>query len=314
APSLSVAPQIDGSVQLTPQWTGEPGVATYQILAGNSLSALAAVASASATAATPIVLRGIYGYFEVQALSPSGQVLGSSTPLATPARVAVFSRTAYVSPRGKLGIPVACMNAAPCKVTAAIYRGSGLVTDTTPEPVSRHGGLVHLALGARIDRLIAAAHRSGLPVRLSLSSGAGQKTKTDVTLVSYATSGRKPRTTTGASSTIAILEPADLVSSGWVGGALVACTAAIPCKPILRLTTRAGRVIATGRTPTVGVGEIAELHFQMTRYGHALLRASKGNQLAARLVVRDAIATPANGAATIGSGGPAVALVSLTSY
>lgn len=315
-PSLHITASGDGTVKLTLRWAGEPGLTGFQILGGDSQASMTPITTVSATRTMPVLIRGIYQYFQVAGVNAAGQVLGTSALLKAPARVAVFGAAAFVSPRGRLGIPVACMNAAPCKVTAAIYRGKRLLTSAAPESVARHGGIVHLALGPGAQRELLAAHARALPARLSVVNGAGVKTKADITLIPYRVSGAGPTIRTGAGSTVRILAATALVSNGWVGGVPVACAASTPCRLTVHVTTRSGVPIATGRTPTVGAGEIAALHFQMTARGHALLAHAAGNQLAARVVVQDAPAAPTNssGAATIAADPAATALVSLVGY
>jgi Domain of unknown function (DUF1906) len=314
SPSLTVSANGNGTVDLTPQWTGEPGLAEYQILGGDSAGAMTPIETVPSTQSSPIVINAIYSYFEVQGLNVTGQVLGSSAAVASQATVAVFSSTAFVSPRGKLGIPVACMNAAPCKVQTVVYTGKRRIASAAFESVSRHGGFVHLALGKRVNAMVADSPKHELPVNVTVTNGAGASTKTSITLISYTTTGKAPYTSPGSSTTLQVLGDTELVSNGWIGEVLVACTAGVPCKTALRVSTPSGQVIARGKTPTIAAGEIAELHFQMTAKGHALLRASRGNQLDARVVVSATLAGISDPAASVA--GPAVvrARVSLVSY
>ena len=314
SPSLTVTANGDGSVGLSPQWTGEPGLIDYQILGGDSAGAMTPIETVAATQSSPILVNAIYSYFEVQGLNAAGQVLGTSAAVASQATVAVFSNTAFVSPRGKLGIPVACMNALPCKVQTVVYSGKRRIAGAAFESVSRHGGFVHLALGKRVNAMVADSPKHQLPVTVTVTNGAGASTKTSVTLISYRTSGKTPYTSPGSSTTLQVLGDTELVSNGWVGEVLVACTAGVTCKIALRVSTPSGQVIARGKTPTIGAGEISELHFQMTAKGHALLRASSGNQLDARVVVSATLAGISDPAASVA--GPAVvrARVLLDSY
>ncbi len=314
APSLTVTAHADGSVALSPQWQGEPGILQYQILGGSSPTAMNVVATAPATQTAPVVVRAIYPYFEVQALGAGGQVLGTSAPASAQSLVALFDANAFVSPRGKLGVPVACMNGTPCKVQASIYRGSGRFASAAPESVSRHGGIVHIAVGPQLRRALLNAANHELPVRLSLVNGTGVKTKATVNLIAYNATGQPPRTSPGASADLQILATTGFVSNGWVGEIPVVCTANVSCKTAMRVTTRSGQLIALGRTPTLGAGEIAELHFQMTRRGNTLLRAGKGNQLAARVIVKTSLVQQASSGATPVGIEVAKALVTLTSY
>ena len=111
-----------------------------------------------------------------------------------------------------------------------------------------------------------------------------------------------------------ILGNSGFVSNGWVGGIMAVCTASAPCDAATRVTTRSGALIATARAQTLGAGEISYLWFTMTAKGHELLKASKGNQLGARVTLTTAVQPGTSGGATVGSVPVARALLPLDSY
>lgn len=314
APSIKVVPQADGSVQVTPRWPGQPGITQFRIVAGDSIRALAPVASVTSTHRLPLSIRGMYAYFEVQALAAGGQVLGSSTPTQTPASVAIFGNSAFVPAHGALAVPVSCPNTVSCHVQGSIYEGKQRLTHSVAQSVSRRGTLIRFPLTKRLIRLVADAPGHRLPVSVSVTSSSGARASRTLKLIPYTSSGAPPARRILSSSTIHILSRTSFVSDGWVGGVLVVCAARTACTAGLRVTTPDGGVIATARTQTLGVGELGYLTFTMTNRGHALLQRSAGNQLAARVVVSTAASDGGGSAPSAPVGATAAALVSLVSF
>ena len=314
APSIKVRPQADGSVRLTPRWPGEPGITQFRILAGESISALMPVASVTSTHRLPLSIRGVYAYFEVQALDAGGQVLGSSAPTQTPASVAIFGNSAFVPTHGSLAVPVSCPNTLSCRVQASIYDGKQRLTHSMAQSVSRRGTLISFPLTDRLNRLVAHASGRRLPVSVSVTSSGGARAIRTLKLIPYTSSGAPPARRILSSSAIHILSRTSFVSDGWVGGVLVVCTARTPCTAGLRVTTADGRVLATARTQTLGVGELGYLTFTMTNRGHALLQGNAGNQLAARVIVSTATVPSGGSAPSVKAGATAAASVSLGSF
>lgn len=313
-PSITVSPEADGSVELTPTWAGEPGITEFQVLAGDSAQSMTPVSTIPATQTIPAVVNDAYSYFEVAALNSTGAVVGTSAAVPTPPSAAIFGSGAFVSSRGSVGIPVACLNSSFCQLTAAIYIGKRLLTAPVTKTMSIHGGVIRLSLTKRAREIVAAEPRHRLPVRVSIVSRDGMKAKRMLTLNQYTVAGMAPLSTTKASSTLQILGKSDFVSNGWAGGILAVCTASTPCNASTRVTDRSGALIATVRAQTLGAGEIGYLWFTLTAKGHALLRASKGNQLGVRLAVTTATAPNTSGGATVGTVPVARALLSLDSY
>ena len=313
APSLSVRPQADGSVHLTPAWAGEPGISRFQILAGASPAAMTAIQIVSANRAGAIAIRATYRYFGVAGLNSTGQVVGTSAPVATPASVAIFGNSGFVGSSGPAGVPVACLNASPCEVQAAIFEGRKRLAHTATEAIARHGGVLLVPLSQQVRRLVTDSADGKLPITVTVTSSAGPKATRSLNLVRFKATGKAPARRTWASSAIQILGKTNFVSNGWVGGVLAACKTAAPCVAATTIT-RAGIPIATSRPQTLGAGEVGYLTFRMTANGHALLRASKGNQLGARVSIRSVSSSSTGGATATATPGTASALVSLDSY
>jgi hypothetical protein len=310
-PSVAIRPQANGSVNLTPSWAGEPGISTFQILGGNSQTAMTPIESVSANRSSPVSLQDLYAYFEVQALNVAGQVVGSSAPTQTPASVAIFGNSAFIAANGAVGIPVSCPNATSCQVQATIYDGKRRLAQTQGQAVPIRGGLARFTLAKSVYRLATQASDRRLPITVDLSNSTGPKASRSLNLVPFTTAGAAPARHVWSSSMLRILGTTSFVSNGWVGGVLVACTSKAPCVTTTHLT-RAGATIASPRTQTLGAGEIGYLAFTLNAKGHASLKASKGNQYGARVTVTTGTAPGAVGVAA--ASGTAMALVSLDSY
>jgi hypothetical protein len=227
--------------------------------------------------------------------------------------VAIFGNSAFVGSTGPAGVPVACLNASPCEVQAVIYDGRKRLAHTATEAIARHGGVLLVPLSIKTRRLVADAVGRRLPVTVTVTSSTGQKATRSLSLVPFAASGKAPAHRIWASSAVRILGKTNFVSNGWVGGILAACKASKPCVASTTVT-RAGIPIATSQPQTLGAGELGYLTFRLTAKGHALLRASKGNQLGARVSITSGTPSSTGGATVSVTSGPATALVSLDSY
>jgi hypothetical protein len=313
APSLTVRPQPDGSVHVTPKWAGEPGISKFEILAGSSPQALTAIQTVAANRSDAIDIRAVYPYWGVTALNSTSQVVGSSTAVATPASVAIFGNSAFVGSTGPAGVTVACLNAFPCEVHAVLYDGRKRLAHTATAAIARHGGVLLVPLSTQTRRLVADAVGRRLPVTVTVTSSTGQKATRPLSLVPFAASGKAPAHRIWASSAVQILGKTNFVSNGWVGGILAACKTSAPCVATTTVT-RSGIPIATSQPQTLGAGEVGYLTFRLTANGHALLRASRGNQLGARVSVRSVTSSSTGGATATATPWMATALVSLDSY
>ena len=314
APSLVVKPQADGSVNLTPSWAGEPGITSYALLGGRSPAALTEVETVSATVKFPIRLQGVYAYFEVQGLNSLGQVVGTSVPVETPPSVAIFGNSAYVGAKGPVGVPVACLNTAPCDVDAAIFDGKKRIAQSGVSSVSRHGGQLLIPLSTQTRRLVAQAPNRRLPVTVTVTSSSGTRATRPLKLVPYAVSGRTPVRRSWPSSALQILAGTSFVSNARTGGILVVCKSSTPCMATTHVTL-GGVALAQPRTQTLGAGEIGYLSYGLNSKGHNLLRAKVGNQLGARVTVTTAAApSSTGGVAATAVAKPMTALISLVSF
>ncbi len=288
APSLSVRPAPDGTIDLYPSWSGASGVSSWQISAGFSPTALAPVMTVRASARQPIVVRSAYSYFQVRAINAAGQAIGTSGVTVPPAHVAIFGHSSFVPLHGPGGLPVACFGIAACRVTTTVSQGHRALASTGPQSVPAGGGIVYFDLSRAVHKLVAHAVHHQLPVTVTVRSTTGAKVARVVNLVPFTVSGRTPRRTAGAGPALRILGSTDFVSSGWSGGILAACVSATPCSATPSVSAGRGQLVSTSRPQTIGGHEVGYLSFRMTGAGHAMLRAVKGNQLGARVSVTTA--------------------------
>jgi hypothetical protein len=289
-PSLSVAPVADGTIDLYPSWRGAQGVSSWQVLAGASPSALSPVAGPiSAGGRLPIVLTSAYPYVEVRALGSTGQTLGASPAVATPAHVSIFGSSVFVPRRGPAAVPVSCFGISVCRVTVTIAARTRLVL-TGPEQIPAGGGLAYVGLSPADHALVTQASRHRLTVTITVRTSTGSKATRRLNLVPYTTTGRSPRRRIRSSSSIRILSATAFVANRWSGAVLAACLRPTPCSPKTTLVA-AGQVIARTAAQALGAGEVGYLRFRLTPAGHSLLASSHGNQLAAELQITDSTDT-----------------------
>jgi hypothetical protein len=308
APSMTAhAIHGDGTVAIRPSWSGGPGVARWQFLAGASPNSLTAIASIPSSDHLGLTHNGD-PYFQVQALSSTGQVLGSSGVTQIAPYVAMFGRSAFVADRGLGGLPVECYGITACRVSMTIRRGRTVISHTGYAPVAAGGGIAHFRLTPAAHRLVNAAGNHGLLAWITIRATDGKIATRPIKLVRFTTTGAAPRAVTHASSGTAmrILGGTDFVSNGWSGGVLVACPQPVPCSGTPSVTV-GGRKVATSHLQRLGAGEVGYLSFRMTSAGHALLAHAPGNQLGATITV----SSPAAGLQT---GGMASAAVSLDAF
>ena len=307
APSVSVRPAADGTIDVYPSWSGAAGISSWRIAAGFSATALAPTMTVRAGARLPIVIRSAYPYFQVQALDSSGRAIGSSGVTAAPAHVAIFGHSSFVPVDGPGGLPVACYGIASCQVSTTVSNGRHTLASTRPQRVPAGGGIVHFDLSRATHRLVVHAAHQLLPVTVTVRSTTGAKATRLVNLVPFTVAGRAPRRSVGAGAGVRILGETDFVSHGWSGGILASCAARIPCSATPTVTAGGGHLVSISRPQALGAHEVGYLSFRMTSAGHAMLRAVKGNQLGARIAVTTA--PTATGAAST-----ARALISLDSF
>ncbi len=298
-PSLTVAPAPNGSVQLSARPGAITGIASWRALGGTSPSELISVATArSQGTETQITVGSEFPYFAVQALGSTGQVLGSSQAVATPAHLVIYGRSVFVSAAGVGGLPVGCFTGGACHITTTIVTGRTTIASTGREAISA-GGVVHFALTARGRSLLARAHRRRLAVQATTRDATGATASVPVTLIPFATRGRAPRRSVTQSPTLQIIGTSDFAFADRVGGILAGCFASAPCS--VRTVLSAGRTLIAATGPEIlGANELGYMIFHLTAAGQSLLQRARGNQLGVKVTLTDASATARANIALVG--------------
>lgn len=311
-PSLRVKPQPNGWVNLTPSWPNEPGITDYTILGGNSPTALTPIETISASGTFPVKLQDSYAYFAVSALNSLGEVVGTSTPVTTPPSAAIFGNSAYVAAHGPVGVPVACLNTYPCQMQGAIFAGKRRLAWVGTRSIPKEGGQLLFPLSVKVHRLIATAASHRVPVTVAVNDGTAKAAR-PLNLVPYTIYGKTPTHHLWPGSAIQIIGATSFVSYGWAGGVLAVCKSSTPCVATTRVTL-GGATLAAPRTQTIGSGEIGYLTYRLNNRGHRLLRASRGNQLGARVTVTSSAPTSTGASGTAAATKTAMALISLVGF
>ncbi|HZU40139.1 MAG TPA: DUF1906 domain-containing protein [Solirubrobacteraceae bacterium] len=279
-PTLQVAPASDGSITLKASWSAVPSVSSWQILAGTSTTTL--TPAAAPVSSPTVVVHSAFPYFAVNALSATGQVIGTSAPAATPAYLALFGHELFVPPRGLGAVPVGCFSPVACHVRLTLSSAvGGMTTGTEYVPVG--GGLVYFNLPARARAALAHSPR-GIPVTATVRDRSGISATRAMTLTPFTTSGRSPRRSSTAAPSVRIAGLTAFVSNAWVGGILTACRGTAPCRMSATVTVGRTVIARTGRE-FLGLGELGYIIFPLTPAGHAMLRHAAGNQLGASVTM-----------------------------
>lgn len=281
APTLSVSPAADGSIDLYPSWPGSRQVSSWQVIGGTAPTSLSPVGHpVGASNGTEIVVHNAYPYFAVRALGAGGQTLGTSPPAATPRYVAIFGARAFVPRQGLAELPVGCFSPVPCQVTTTITTGRRRLVKTGPEVIPMGGGFVYYNLSPTGRAMLKRAKHHRLHVQITVRDASGESATRQLNLIRFATSGPNPAGAVTQTRALRIIGGTDFVSAGWTGGTLAACFAASPCNPSTTITA-AGTVIAHTTSGFLGVNELGYVPFTLTAAGHTLLTHARGNQLAA---------------------------------
>jgi hypothetical protein len=246
-----------------------------------------------AGARLPAVTKNSFPYWEVEALSATGQVLGTSPATPTPAHVMIFGNSAFAPTRGLGAVPVGCVAVSPCAVTTTISSGRTTFATTKREFIPAGGGLAYFKLTSTAQKALVKAHNHQLAVSVKVRATSGASATRKLTLSSFVTSNPSPARSAGQSSQLKLIGTTEFVSHGWVGGILAECVGTTSCAATTTLSV--GRTtIARTKAQTLGAGELGYLSFSLTSAGHKLLAKAKSNQLG----VTATITTPAPAGST----------------
>jgi Domain of unknown function (DUF1906) len=308
APTLRVSPQAAGTIALHAGWIGQSAVSAWQVLAGDSATALAPYGTATKGGpATTITVHSQFAYFQVQALNAARQVLGITTIAITPPHLAIFGRSAFVRAHGLGAVPIGCYVPTGCTVLTTISSGQNVIARAgTVSLQPGTGGLAYFKLTSSGRTLLAQAPGSRLSVRISASEASqpsgGTTTGSPGTqisvrgasvklnLVPFTTSGSAPPRTLTDAPALKIVSATAFAYRDRVGGVLVDCLAATPCTATVTIT-RGGTTIAQTGAQQLGASELGYLSFKLTPQGRNLLAGRRGNQLGARISIAFGTAT-----------------------
>jgi hypothetical protein len=288
-PALALQPDPNGATDLYASWNGATDISAWRVLAGPNPGSLKAVGEQPwRNFETEIVDHSAAPYYAVQALSATGQVLGTSPATATPAHIAIYGRSAFVPLRGGLGgIPASCLQSSPCHIITSIYAGRTLVARTGREYIgAQSAGIIYFHLSAHGFALLRSARDGRLPVRVIAQDVGGPRAQVALNIIGFYASGRGPARSLSNSPSLRIVGVTDFVSNGWVGGILAGCLQATPCHVTTTLQA-GGRTIAHSGSEFFGANELGYLFFKLTLQAHAMIERAPGNQLGAALEISD---------------------------
>jgi hypothetical protein len=299
-PALAIVTGSDGTMTPYASWNGATTVAGWRVLAGPRPTSLAAVRSVPKRRfESAIAVHSGEPYFSVQALSSTGHVLATSRVIGTAPHLAIYGRSAFISPSALGGVPVSCLATHPCSIVTSVTAGRTLLARSGRERLAAgSGGVLYFRLSPAARSMLAHAHGGRLPVQITTQDSSGPKTTASLNLIAFHTSGSGPRRDLTPSRTLRIVGATDFVSENGLGGLLTACLTTTTCT--VRTTVSAGRtVIARTGPETIGAGELGYVIFSPTSAGRSLLAHTAGGQLAAHITVTDNRTTTAGDIALV---------------
>jgi Arylsulfotransferase (ASST) len=284
-PQLAVSASTDGSTSLYASWNGATDVTAWRVLAGpapQSLSDLGDVGRSGFE--TRIAVHSGFPYWAVQALGSGGRVLATSDVRSTPAHLAIYGRSVFVSGSGTGGVPASCFADHPCSVTTTVHAGTETIASSGKEAIGAGDGtLLYFALTPTGRSLLAHASGHRLAVTVTIRDSSGTTATENMTLVPFGTSGSGPQRVASNASSLKFVGLTEFVSSSsGVGGILAGCFATTPCHVTTRIVSGTTTIATTG-SEFVGAGELGYLSFTLTSAGRSLLAHASGNQLAAQV-------------------------------
>ncbi len=288
-PTLSVSPAGDGTIHLHASWPGMAGISAWRVLAGANPGTLTPVSGPAKHAGrVAITVRSAYPYFAVQALGSTGQLLGSSPPVATPPYIAIYGHGAFVSSTGVGSIPAGCFTLNPCLITTTISVGRKRIASTGRESIGEGtGALLDFKLSPAGRAMLARSRGARLAAHVVSHDVSGARATTTLNLIPFFATALPPRRGAANTRTLRIIGLASFVSGGGFGGILAGCFDSAPCH--VHTTVATGRTTIARTGPEIlGVNELGYLIFKLTPQGSSLLARAPGNQIAAHASITDA--------------------------
>jgi Arylsulfotransferase (ASST) len=279
----------NGVVDIYASWNGATDLASWRVLGGRTPTAQVPLGSqAKRHFETEIAVRSQLPYYVLQALGASGNVLGTSRVLSTPPHIAVFGPSAFVATGGTGGVPVACYEPQPCRITVTVSAGATEIARTAAETVAPDsGGIAYFRLSPAGRAMLVHAHANRMPVRITARDASGAIAMSVLNLIAFHTTGAAPHRSAANSSTLQIVGMTNFVSSRGTGRILAGCmTAATPCHTAATLSVGKTVIAATG-PEFLGANALGYLSFSLNPVGRRLLSHATGNQLPAQVTITD---------------------------
>jgi hypothetical protein len=292
-PAVAISPSTNGSTLVSASWNGATDVSSWRVLAGPAPVSLADIGGASRTGfETSITVHNGSPYFAVQALNAVGKVLATSAVKSTPAHLAMYGRSVFVSGAGTGGVPASCFSNHPCSVTTTVTAGRTVIATTGKEAIGAGDGtLLYFTLTSAGRSLLSHASGRRLGVTVTMRDASGTSASSGMTLVPFTTAGTGPTRAATNAPSLKFVGLTDFVSSAsGVGGILAGCYASAPCHVTTKITSGTTTIATTG-SEFVGVGELGYLSFTLTPSGRSLLAHAGGNQLPAQVTLTNGTTT-----------------------
>ncbi len=281
-----------GTTNVYASWNGATTVASWRVLTGPSPTALSAAAKTRASGfETAVPVPSQLPYYEAQALSSNGGVLGTSAVVKSSPHLALYGRSAFVASSGTGAIPVGCISAAACNVVATVTAGRTTIASTGRQTIAAgRGGLVFFTLSGTGRSMLAHARGGRLAVAIAVRDKSGLSAGTSVQLVPFHTSGPGPHRSVSQSAALQIVGTTDFVSHNGIGGILLACYKPVACRVSGKLKAGNTTIGSTGRE-FIGPGQLGYLAFSLDSAGRSLLAHAAGNELGTGVSVTTGDAT-----------------------
>ena len=287
-PALAISAGADGSTTLYASWNGATNVSAWRVLAGPTPNSLSSIGGASkAGFETAITVHDGSPYFAVQPLGAQGQVLATSAVRASPAHLALYGRSIFVSGSGTGGLPASCFANHPCSATTTVTAGRTTIATTGREHMGAGGGtLLYFTLTSQGRSMLAKARGRRLIVGVNVKdTSSGTTAGKTMTLVPFGTSGKGPGRSASQRPSLQFIGLTDFVSqASGVGGILTGCYSPSPCRVTTKITSATTTIATTGRE-FLGAGELGYLAFTLTPTGRSLLAHASGNQLPVKVTI-----------------------------
>jgi hypothetical protein len=288
-PSLAIVPGPTGALNIYSSWNGATRVAAWRVIGGSTPGTLGWFDKSPVSGfETHLKIHSQPAHLAVQALSASGQVLGTSPVHAVPAHVVIYSPTAFArSALGTGAIPVGCFTGQACRLSLTISSGRTVISRSAPQSVpSGDDALLRFKLSRAGQRALVGARHQRLPIQVSIRDSSGATASTSMTLIPFSISGPSPPSGASKPAVAQVARTLAFVSPTGRGVLLTACHAGSACHVRASISV-GGQVIAATGPEHVGAHELGQVFFQLTQSGRSLLAGASGNQLGADVELTD---------------------------